>query len=278
MNPQSRRIAPTIGARILRFFRLYWIFTIQFIKRLMEYRADFITGALAFFIGQFFNLVFIFIIFRNIPMLDGWTVDQIVFIYGFSLIPRGLDHFYADNLWKVAYFLIRRGEFDKYLTRPIDPLHHVLLEGFEVDALGELISGIVLVVIATNRLGLSFTLLQIGGGLVAVLFGTLIYTGIKIIFAAIALWTKQSGSLLHMVYMTSDFAKYPITIYNLLVKTVVTYILPFAFTAYYPAAWLLTGEGTFFALSGTIIAGSSLIILGRLIWNRGLHAYESAGS
>lgn len=264
--------------KIQRFFRLYWIFTQQFIKRIMEYRADFLTGAMAFFLGQFFNLVFIAIIFGNIPQLEGWTVDQIIFIYGFSLIPRGLDHFYADNLWKVAYFLIRRGEFDKYLTRPIDPLHHVLLEGFEVDALGELLTGIVLICIAAQRLALTFTPLKVAGGLLAVIFGTLIYTGIKIIFASIALWTKQSGSLLHMVYMTSDFAKYPVTIYNLLVKTVVTYVIPFAFTAFYPAAWLLTGAQTLFSLGGTIIAGTSLIVLGRLIWNRGLSAYESAGS
>lgn len=261
-----------------RFFRLYWIFTQQFIKRLLEYRADFITGALAFFLGQFFNLVFIFVIFSNVPQLEGWTLDQIIFIYGFSLIPRGIDHFYADNLWKVAYFLIRRGEFDKYLTRPIDPLYHVLLEGFEVDALGELLTGIVLVVAAANRLALSFSPLKIAGFLVAVIFGTLIFTGIKIIFASVALWTKQSGSLLHLVYMTSDFAKYPVTIYNLLIKTIITYIIPFAFTAFYPAAWLLTGEKPLFALGGTTAAGIILMVLGRLLWNRGISAYESAGS
>jgi len=244
----------------------------------MEYRADFLTGALAFFLGQLFNLIFIYIIFNNIPQLEGWTVDQVVFIYGFSLIPRGIDHFYADNLWKVAYFLIRRGEFDKYLTRPIDSLHHVLMEGFEVDALGELITGIVLVVIASNRLSLVFTPLKIAGFMIAVVFGTLIYTGLKIIFAAVALWTKQSGSLLHMVYMTSDFAKYPVTIYNMLVKTIITYMIPFAFTAFYPAAWILTGEAALFSLGGTVLAGTALIVLGRLLWNRGLRAYESAGS
>jgi ABC-2 type transport system permease protein len=264
--------------KVSRFFRLYGLFTRQFLKRLMEYRADFLTGAVAFFLGQFFHLIFIFVIFTNIPQLEGWTLNQIIFIYGFSLIPRGIDHFYADNLWKVAYFLIRRGEFDKYLTRPIDPLHHVLMEGFEVDALGELITGIILVIIAASRLSLHVTPIKIIGLCIAVLFGTLIYTGIKIIFAAVALWTKQSGSLLHMVYMTSDFAKYPVTIYNMLVKTIITYMIPFAFTAFYPAAWLLTGESPLFALGGTIIAGISLIILGRIIWNRGLKAYESAGS
>ncbi len=264
--------------RFRRFIRLYSIFIAQFLKRLVEYRVDFMTGAVAFFLGQFFNILFIFVLFTNIPLLEGWTVDQIIFIYGYSLIPRGIDHLYADNLWKVAYFLIRRGQFDKYLTRPVDPLLHVLMEGFEPDALGELLTGLVLVILAGRRLAVAVTPGFVAGFILAVIFGTMIYTGVKIIFASVALWTKQSGSLLHMMYMTSDFAKYPVTIYNILIKSLITYILPFAFTAYYPATWLLTGQHTLFTLGGTVIAGSVLVFLGRLLWNRGLAAYESAGS
>ena len=261
-----------------RGLRLYRVFVAQFFKRLVEYRVDFLTGAFAFFFGQIFNILFIFLIFNNITELDGWNLQQIVFIYGFSLIPRGIDHLYADNLWKVAYFLVRKGDFDKYMTRPIDPLHHVLMEGFEPDALGELITGIVLVCVSAGKLGLVLGPERLLLGLVAVVAGTLIYTGIKIIFASIALWTKRSGHILHMVYMSSDFVKYPVTIYNEFVKTLVTYIVPFAFTAFYPASYLLTGVDPLFNIGGTVIAGAFLMILGRQIWNRGILAYESAGS
>lgn len=264
--------------RARRFFRLYRVFIEQFIKRLVEYRIDFLTGAFAFGLGQLFNILFIFLIFENITELDGWNLQQIIFIYGFSLIPRGIDHLYADNLWKVAYFLVRKGDFDKYMTRPIDPLLHVIMEGFEPDALGELLTGIVLVAASSAKMGLALTGIQVLLGLVAIVAGTLIYTGIKIIFASVALWTKRSGSLLHMVYMTSDFAKYPVSIYNEFVKSLVTYAIPFAFTAFYPASYLLTGKNPLFCVGGTVLAGSFAIILGRLIWNRGIAAYESAGS
>lgn len=39
---------------------------------------------------------------------------------------------------------MRKGEFDKYLTRPINPLFHILVETFQIDALGELLVGGVL--------------------------------------------------------------------------------------------------------------------------------------
>ena len=132
----------------MRFLRLYKTFVKQYFKQLMEYRVDFLTGAMSFLVNQITNILFISIIFSNIPNLAGWSYNEIIFIYGFSLLPKGIDHFTTDNLWKVAYFIVRKGDFDKYLTRPINPLVHVIIENFQFDALGEFITGIVLVVSA----------------------------------------------------------------------------------------------------------------------------------
>ena len=63
-------------------------------------------------------------------------------------------------------------------------------------------------------------------------FATLIYTGIKTATVAIAFWTKRSGNITYMFYMVNDFAKYPITIYNNIVRNIITYIIPFAFTGF----------------------------------------------
>lgn len=73
-------------------------------------------------------------------------------------------------------------------------------------------------------------------------FATLIYTGIKTATAAIAFWTKRSGNITYMFYMVNDFAKYPITIYNNIVRNIITYIIPFAFTAFYPAYYILSAK------------------------------------
>ena len=78
--------------------------------------------------------------------------------------------------------------------------------------------------------------------------------------------------------MSSDFAKYPVTIYNGVVRNIVTYIVPFAFTAYYPASYILRGNNPWFCFGvGTGIA-AALLTLSVLLWNKGIGAYESAGS
>ena len=102
------------------------------------------------------NIVFISIIFAQIPQLQGFKYYEIIFIYGFSLVPKGLDHLFTDNLWKVAWFIVRKGDFDKYLTRPINPLVHVIMEALQFDALGELLTGIVLMIIASIKLDITY--------------------------------------------------------------------------------------------------------------------------
>lgn len=245
---------------------------------MMEYRVDFLTGAISFLFDQLVNILFISIIFGQIPALDGFSYNEILFIYGFSLVPKGLDHLFTDNLWKVAWFTVRNGGFDKYLTLPIDPLVHVIMEDFQADALGELLTGIVLMCISGSALGLRLTLVQVLLMLTAIVFGALIFTGIKIMGAALALWIKESGSILQIFYLTSDFAKYPTTIYHRAVRSIVTYVIPFAFTAYYPASYLLRGNDPLFCIGGSVVAGVIMLCVGVAVWRRGLRAYESAGS
>ena len=262
----------------MRYLRLYKTFVVQYLKQLMEYRIDFLTGATSFLINQLTNIVFISIIFSQIPQLAGWNYNEIIFIYGFSLLPKGLDHLTTDNLWKVAYFIVRKGDFDKYLTRPIHPLVHVIMELFQLDALGEFITGIVLFVYASIKLQISFTFVNILLLIVAILFGTLIFTSIKIACAAIAFWVKRSGSILQVFYMSSDFARYPVTIYNKAVRFIISYIIPFAFTSYYPASYFLRGNSPLYCIGGTVVISLVMMVISVMIWIRGIKAYESAGS
>ena len=262
----------------MRYLRLHRIFIAQYLKKLMEYKADFLLGAIGLLLTQIFQIAFLGIIFSQIPALSGWSFKEILFIYGFSLISKCLDHLFTDNLWMVGYRIVRKGDFDKYLTRPINTLYHVIAENFCVDAFGEMLTCILLLSYAIPSLNMPFYWYTIPLWIVVAIFATLIYTSLKIMTAAISFWTKASGHITHMLYMTNDFSKYPVTIYNRFVQTVITYVIPFAFTAYFPASYFLTGENPLFCIGGTVIAGTVLFIIAVFIWNRGLKAYESAGS
>lgn len=254
------------------------IFILQDIKRVMEYKNDFIIGIIGVALIQGTNLLFLNIIFSKIPNLDGWTFQQILFIYGFSLIPKGIDHLFFDNLWTLGQTTVRKGEFDKYLTRPLNPLFQVLMERFQLDALGEIMLGIIFLFISRDAVQIKWNIFNVLLLIIVFFSCALIYTAIKISSSALAFWIKKSNNITFMLYMLNDFAKYPTTIYNNVTKIIITYIIPFAFTAFYPASYFLNGENIGFSIGGVFIVLSVLMLLARFIWLRGLDAYESAGS
>lgn len=259
-----------------KYQRMHFIFIKQYMKQIMEYKIDFFVGVLGVFLTQGLNLLFLNVLFQHIPSLEGWTFQQIAFIYDFSLLPKGIDHLFFDNLWALGQRLIRKGEFDKYLTRPISPLFHVLVETFQVDALGELLVGFIL--LSTTVSSISWTVPKVLLFIFIIPFATLIYTSLKIATSSIAFWTKQSGAVIYIFYMFNDFAKYPVAIYNNLLRWIISFVIPFAFTAYYPAAYFLQDRNVYFNIGGVILISLISFMVSLILWHKGVEVYESAGS
>ena len=255
-----------------RYLRLYRVLVTQFLKTIMQSKVDFLMGLFGFFFSQIVGIAFLYLVFQQIPSLQGWTLDQLIFIYGFAQIPRGIDHLLTDNVWMVAWRIVLNGDFDRYMLRPMNIFFQVIAEKLQPDALGELLVGGILVVRSLMKGVL------IVDGLHAVLFcvsicaGALIYTSIKLFFASLAFWVKVSGPFLQVAYQMSDFAKYPTEIYARGIRFLITWVIPFAFVAYLPASFFLK-------------AGTSACVIGILLWciayavfNKGTHVYESAGN
>ncbi|NLK94572.1 MAG: multidrug ABC transporter permease [Clostridiales bacterium] len=261
-----------------RYIKLYKRFLQQYIKSLMEYRVDFVLGLIGFILVQMAGVVFIQLIFNSIPSLQGWSFYEILFIYGIAQIPRGIDHVFTDYLWIFSWKTIAKGEFDRYLLRPINPLFQVISESFQPDGFGEIIIGTVLVIYSSFHLGISFGIIQILSFIVIMISATIIYTSIKLATTSIAFWVKFSQSYIFMAYSISGFAKYPIGIFPKGVKIVLIGIIPFAFTGYYPGAYLLGRESFFMGVVMTAIISIIAFIVAYNIWLKGIKVYESAGN
>ena len=261
-----------------KYINLYMKFLQQYIKSLIEYRADFILGLIGFILVQGINVVFINLIFNSIPSLDGWGFYEVLFIYGFAQIPRGIDHIFTDNLWMLSGSIIVNGNFDRYLIRPLNPLFQIIAERFQPDGFGELIIGIILLSISSSNLNISFNFQNSVLFLFVVICGTFIYTAIKLAVASIAFWIKFAQSYLFMAYQISNFAKYPMSIYSNAIKGVLTFIIPFAFTGYYPGAYFLGKESMFNGVILTFLVAVIGTFIAYIVWLAGIKNYESSGS
>lgn len=264
--------------KIQWYFKLYRMFLSQYLKAIMHSRTDFFIGFFAFFLIQFGGIAFLALVFRQIPSLLGWSFYQLLFIYGFANIPRGIDHMFTDYLWILSGDVIVHGEFDRYLLRPIHPLFQIIAQRFQPDGIGEVIIGILLVIYASSKITISFTFSKIILMAIMLIFATLIYTSIKLFLASLAFWIKRSQSILFMFYSISDFAKYPITIYHKFIRSLITYIVPFALTAYIPASYFLGAATLLESLGLTALISIVFMSIALYTFDRGMKRYESAGN
>lgn len=261
-----------------RYLRLYRIFAVQYIKTTMQSKVDFFIGLGGFLVSQAAGIAFLYLVFEQIPSMQNWSFEQMLFIYGFAQIPRGLDHLLTDNLWMVSWQMIIRGTFDKYMLRPMNVFFQIVCEKVQLDAFGELLVGIVLVIRAVQKGTVEVTPLKVLFFLVSMLAGAVIYTSVKLFFAAIAFWVKDSSPFLTTAYEMADFAKYPIEIYSKPIQIILMTVLPFAFVAYIPSTFFLVNANVWKTIGAECAIAILFWMVAYGLFKKGLTRYESAGN
>lgn len=265
-------------AKIKRYFRLYRVLIKQFFKTLVQSKVDFLMGLFGFFFTQVLGIAFLYLIFDKIPNLNGWTLSQLIFIYGFAQIPRGIDHLFTDNIWLVAWRMVVNGDFDRYMLRPMNVFFQIICEKLQPDAVGELLIGTILIIMSLSKGIVIVDGKHIVMFIVSVIAGAVIYTSIKLLFASLSFWIKRSGPFLQVAYEMADFAKYPVEIYSKPIQFILTFVIPFAFVAYFPASYFLIQKSALTTVGIECLIAVILSILAYSIFKIGISKYESAGN
>lgn len=250
----------------------------QFVKMRLAYRMDFFVDTLAVSFSMVIQLAVLSTLFSKVKALDGWSFEQVLFIYAFSLLPLGLFNLVSVNLYRFSDQYIIQGKFDRVLLRPVGTLAQVIFESFNISGLNEILLGIVMMTYAGMKLGLDFGVQEILMLAVMAPSASLVYMGVFLAITSVSFWHEDRMGLAPPVYNIIRFSRYPITIYSLPIRIFLTFVLPFAWVAFFPATWFL-GSPEFGRLAlltpivGLVVFGGSL-----LIWHRGVRNYASTGS
>ncbi|MBR5754075.1 MAG: ABC-2 family transporter protein [Clostridia bacterium] len=261
------------------YIRMYFAYMKRsFISR-MEYKKDTFIAMMGFFIQNAASIASIYFIVNAIPSLNGWSIWQLGFLYGFVMIPRGIDHLLTDDLWRLAYFRVKNGDLDMYFLRPVPVLFQVLSETFQPDAFGELIVGTVMLVVcgilSSVRVTFSMVLLLIVAGI----FGALIITSLKILTASFSFVLKKSGPLVQVVYNFMDYVKYPISIFPAVIRNLLLFAIPFGVFISLPVETVYFNIWNPYLLMLWIVAAAVLFFaVSVIVWRINERKYESTGS
>ncbi|HZG54976.1 ABC transporter permease [Paenibacillus sp.] len=248
-----------------------------YMKTRLSYRSDFWVEVFSDLLFLAMNLIFIVVIFEHTQLLDGWTREQIIFVYGYFMVPWGVFSA-VFNLWGFTEKYIVKGEMDRVLTRPVHNLAQLLLENMDPSALLSALIGVAIMGYAWPALGVTLDWYDPLMFLLLVLGSVMIYGGIYIALTAISFFSDSPTGILPLMWNIQSYGRYPITIYNKILQLVLTWALPFAFVGFYPAAFFLEAESLLGYALLTPVVGAVFLAVGLLVWNKGIKKYRGAGS
>ncbi|MEX3106710.1 MULTISPECIES: ABC transporter permease [unclassified Streptomyces] len=238
------------------------------------YRADLALQIVSALLRQGTWLAFMLVLLRRTPAVEGWTTWKMIFLYGLATAPLGLNVLLFDGVWKLVE-LIRKGELDALLLRPVDPVLHLYTRNVSLHGLGDLAVGCVAMGLAAGHLDLSMWTLPVL--LMCVLCGSVIYGSVNLASASLAFWFREVNNVPFLVQQFTDLARFPLHLYPRLLSAAFFFPLPFAFVTYLPVT-ALTGDTSLWVLPAAPVAAVLLHLLARSVFHRGLRRYESAGN
>ncbi len=267
----------------MNLLRMYKRFVIIYMKGKLEYHGALILELIAntILIGTFF--AGFFVLFRNFQSIGGWVKYEVLFLFTTSWVSYSVSCFFFWSPMKDIGEMIRNGSFDLYMVRPIGPLTYLVLQQFQYTFLPRIVLSIIFLAVSIQKVGIVWNLKNVIFYIVSMFCSFVIFSSITIITGSVSFWTIKSEEIVSLLtdnnYGLKNFTDYPIQIYTREIRLLLTFIVPYAFTGYYPVADLL-GKNIGNDILGCFSPAIALLFacFARLMWKKGLKRYGSSGA
>lgn len=263
----------------MRYFKLYKTYAKLSLMSKFVYKANVFIGIAAFLLTQITSLLTLFILVGSVPNIDGYTIYHVGLLFGIANMAVGIDHLLTDRLWTVAYWEVRMGKLDHMFLRPLPVLFQVIASEIQLEAFGEIIVAVGLLIFCGSHLDFTGGMISIALVILGIICAAIIISSFKVLVAALAFKFKRSGPLLQFIYNFSGYTKYPMKIYPKAIQVILTFIIPLGLCLFFPFENLFASEYNplwlAIAMLGSTAAFATVCII---IWNKLVKLYESTGT
>ena len=190
--PGAEQTPESAWAKVQRHIELFVEYFLQYAKVRMSYRGDFLISLATSMAATLFAMGFLVVLFMKTPTLAGWGFDEVLFLYGFSLIPYGIFNVVSLNLYEFGNNYIIEGKFDRVLLRPVSSLFQVLFESFRIESLHEVLIGLFCDSLCGQRAwALHWTIAKSALLLFWGLCGGVIYISVFLLLSTLSFWFED---------------------------------------------------------------------------------------
>ncbi|MFI6394267.1 ABC transporter permease [Nonomuraea sp. NPDC050547] len=270
-----------MAAEPWRTVGLYLLLLRASMRSAVQYRFNTLIGIIAGAVYQGSGFAFIWVVMTSFPTLGSWSLAEIAFLYGLRLTAHALWLIPLSGLIGIEW-IVRDGEFDRFLLRPLNPLVQLLAKDIGLGQVGDLLVGLTLLIIAGQQAGVSWGPGLIVFCLASIVGGALVEASFFLALASLTLRMFHTFTLrIFIDDVFSRFGSYPMQIFGAPVQWVLTFVLPAAFVAYIPASVVLDKTATLnvepvIAYASPLL-GVVLFALACLFWGRQVRHYQSVG-
>jgi ABC-2 type transport system permease protein len=250
----------------------------QYAKVRVSYRGDFFVSLATSFAATVFALGFVIVLFKKVPEIGGWRFEEVLFLYGFSLIPYGFFNIISLNLYEFGNNYIIEGKFDRVLLRPVSSLFQVLFETFRIESIQEIATGTFCMVYASRQLGIPWTPMRLATLLFFGICASVIYVSVFLMLTTVSFWFEDRIGVHPPIWNVMAFGRYPLTIYSPVVQFFLCWIVPFGLASFYPSVRML-GRTVSPAYAPMVpVVAAVFLTVAISLWNIGTRHYSSTGS
>lgn len=247
--------------------RFIWLAICTNLKLSFALRGAFFITLIVTVIKQLLFLIAWSFFFGRYKMVQGWTFENMILAYGILCFAMGFVEAFFYGIKELPQ-IIENGQLDTFLLQPKSILLNVGLSKGDVSALGEVVTGILLIGYS-GYFGSALPII-----LLLMVITTLFMFALLLYLSCIAFFMQNASDFIKELNLNAIIvATQPNAAYSGAFKIFTFTILPVAFLSYFPVEYFRTGLWYYLFIT---LAGTSIFFgVAYGLFKRGLKRYES---
>ncbi|MCL4397759.1 ABC-2 family transporter protein [Patescibacteria group bacterium] len=262
---------------LIRYGRIYLTVLKSSIMMMLAYRADFFMWTFVHAFELTINATFFNIIFLHTSAIGGWNIYQVLILLGFMELTLGLG---GVTFYPMMYGfgrMIRRGELDWKLVKPVDAQFLATIPWLDVSDMASIPSGILVMSYGLLHLGFQNLFLNIGLFVASLFLAMVIMYSAIVLLLSLAFKTTNIDYIHYFYWNIQWLGRYPVTVFKGITHFIFMFVVPIGLIATVPAQ-TLAGTFNWSYLGIAFVYAVGLFWLSRKVFTRSLRLYSSASS
>jgi len=256
--------------------------------REMTFRGNFLINLVTRAFWFTAQITLFRIIFSNVDFISDWSEPQyFAFMATGMLINAIIEAFFMPNCANFSE-LIRTGNLDFALLKPIDTQFLISCEKMELPMINQILLACSLLGYALYQIGEPVSVLQIMAYLAFLVVGVTFFYSLMIALASTSIWLGRNQGLYDFWFYITVFARYPRSIYNgvdpdrleagEILQSAFTFIIPILLVVTVPAEFIAKSMSDWRYPGISLGASMAGLVLSRWTFTSALRSYRSASS